>query len=361
MISLPLVEDLWFRVKLFLVRAAYYRKRGRALRYGLPAFLVLLDILLLKNLPSSFFEVIHPDALSFILLIFIATMSAWFGGLGPGLLATILSALVNYSLLLKIDIESHAIFGDQLTTVIYLILGFMISLISEARYESEAQKDEFIGLAAHELKNPLSSIKGFAELLSYQAKKAHLKKMEDYANIIHNQSYKLQELINDLLDVTKIDIGKFVYKTEPFVFQSLVEEIIANQQVINKARNLRLVSKSKKVILGDRYRIGQVLTNLLSNAFKYSPDRSPVKVTVKDKPKGILLSVEDHGIGIPPSVQRRIFSQFYRAKKTEKGKAEGLGLGLFISSQIVKQCYGKLWVKSKEGEGSIFFLELPNK
>ncbi len=246
MISLPLVEDLWFRVKLFLVRAAYYRKRGRALRYGLPAFLVLLDILLLKNLPSSFFEVIHPDALSFILLIFIATMSAWFGGLGPGLLATILSALVNYSLLLKIDIESHAIFGDQLTTAIYLILGFMISLISEARYESEAQKDEFIGLAAHELKNPLSSIKGFAELLSYQAKKAHLKKMEDYANIIHNQSYKLQELINDLLDVTKIDIGKFVYKTEPFVFQSLVEEIIANQQVINKARNLRLVSKSKK-------------------------------------------------------------------------------------------------------------------
>ncbi len=104
-----------------------------------------------------------------------------------------------------------------------------------------------------------------------------------------------------------------------------------------------------------------MLTNLLSNAFKYSPDRSPVKVTVKDKPKGILLSVEDHGIGIPPSVQRRIFSQFYRAKKTEKGKAEGLGLGLFISSQIVKQCYGKLWVKSKEGEGSIFFLELPNK
>ena len=167
------------------------------------------------------------------------------------------------------------------------------------------------------------------------------------------------ELIDDLLDVTKIEVGKFMYKKELFDFDELVVEIVNHQRIINKERVISVSGRSNKIIRGDRYRIGQVITNLLTNAVKYSPEKSPIEVRIKRDRERIILAVKDYGIGIPRSEQRAVFNQFYRSRSTQKGKAEGLGLGLFISSQIIKHHRGKLGVKSSGSKGSVFFLEMP--
>ncbi len=326
----------------------------------MPIVLIIFDLLIIRYFPPAYLLFIRADTVDLLLLLFIVTVSAWFGGFGPGILATIITAVLNYYVLLLADLAIHPLIGDQLVTVIYIVLGFIISMISEARYQSEAQKNQFIGLVAHELKNPLSSIKGFSELIDNLAKKSHLSKLREYTSIIEYQSEKLMELIDDLLDITKVEVGKFEYKDEPFNFGDLVKEVVDHQKIIQKDRQITMSNRSRKIIMGDRYRIGQVVVNLLTNAFKYSPPDSKVKVRTSDQKGGVVLSVQDFGIGIPFSEQHTIFSQYYRTKSAEKGKAKGLGLGLYISSQIVEHHQGKLWVKSREGHGSTFSLELPS-
>lgn len=354
------MEELWLKVKIFLVNFASFEKRSRGLRYLLPLTLILIILLFINVLPDKFFQIIHSQTAVFLILLSIVTLSAWFGGFGPGIVATFLTATLEYFMLLKKDILYYSETADAVVVTVYLAISLIISIISEARYESEIQRDEFLRSAAHELKNPLTSIKAFAQLIADEAKKDNLLKLRNYAENIQNQSERLIEIINDLLDVTRIEIGKFSYKEEPFNFDDLVKEIVAHQKITNKDRKIILSGQTKKVIMGDRYRIGQVVTNLLTNAIKYSPKDSPVEVTIKTQQSSMVLRVKDYGVGIPKEDRDKIFFRLYRTKKAERTGPEGLGLGLYISSQIVRHHRGQIWVKSKEGHCSIFFLQLPH-
>lgn len=348
------MEELWYKIKRLLSQFTHFQKRNRIKRYGFPVLLVV-GVFLVKQ----FFHPLLGDNSAFIMVSFIVAVSSWYGGLGPGIFATLISSLVVYFAFLSADIDDHPFIGDILLTGIFLAEGLIISIASEARHEMEDQKDEFIGFVAHELKNPLAAINGFAGLIVNNAKRNGNEKMASYGESINNSSSRMLELINDLLDITKIEIGNFSYTHSFFNISDLAKEVVSHQQIISKNRSIELKGSSGGMLYGDRYRIGQVITNLLTNAIKYSPENKKVRVSITETKNSISLNVRDYGLGIAKKDQQKIFSRFYRTDKVQRSKSQGTGLGLFICDQIVRHHEGKIWVKSKEGKGSTFFLELP--
>lgn len=174
------------------------------------------------------------------------------------------------------------------------------------------------------------------------------------------QINKLTTLISDLLDVTKIEGGKLQFHEESFAFDELVAEVVEEIQRTTERHTIRQEGKTGKTIFGDKNRIGQVMTNLLTNAIKYSPEATTVivRATAEDR-KRITLSVQDFGIGIPKDKQKHIFKRFYRVEGKRSQTYAGLGLGLYVASEIVKRQGGNMWVESEEGKGSTFSFSLP--
>ncbi|OGE30514.1 hypothetical protein A2631_00340 [Candidatus Daviesbacteria bacterium RIFCSPHIGHO2_01_FULL_44_29] len=341
------MQDLWDKTKVILVRLAHFQKRNRIKRYGLP-LLLTIAVFLFKHYFHNFFG----ENSTFLLTSFLIVASSWYGGLGPGIFATALSALIVYFLFTK----------DFIMLTIFVLEGAIISIVSEARYEMENQKDEFIGFVSHELKNPLATIKGFAELTILNKKQANQQaRTRTYGEQINIQSDRILELINDLLDITKIEIGKFTYKKDIFEIDDLVKEVVLHQKLITPNRTIQLIGSTKKTISADQYRIRQVIVNLLTNALKYSPDSQKVTIKLKRQRAAILVSISDHGLGISKDEQSRIFDRYYRTKNVQKKRSEGLGLGLYITNQIIKHHHGKIWIESQPGKGSTFYFSLPLK
>jgi PAS domain S-box-containing protein len=222
---------------------------------------------------------------------------------------------------------------------------------------NELKKDEFLSVASHELKTPLTSIKAFNQLLQYtkEEEKRRMFTSKSQDNII-----RLERLINDLLDVTKINAGKMVYNMKPFNFRQMLQESIDNVQHTSPAHEIVLEGTVDFEYTGDRFRLEQVMQNILTNAVKYSPEAAKVIVNSKAELGNIVVSVQDFGIGIAEKDLHRLFERYYRADNTSM-RFEGLGLGLFISSEIIKRHQGSFWIESELGKGSTFFFRLPLK
>lgn len=220
----------------------------------------------------------------------------------------------------------------------------------------DARKDEFIAMAGHELRTPLTAIRGFLELLEKRPQGFSPKQVE-YLVGMRVAVDQLTQLVRDLMDTSKIRTGKLVLIKKRFDFGKLVAETC---QVLGPRALARLRVKSQKpvILFADRGRIGQVLMNLLSNGLKYSPEPTKVFVTWKKVRGGVEFSVQDFGVGVKKSDQEHIFDPFYQGQNLAS-LGRGLGLGLFISSQVVKLHQGKIWVESKAGKGSTFKVFLP--
>lgn len=348
------MEEFWYTTKRLLTMFTHFQKRSRLERYGF-ALVVTFSVLLLK---AYAYPYLREDG-SFLLLALVVVVSSWYGGLGPGLFSTLLATFLNYITFLVKDEMYHPVQSDMLLSVIFMIEGLAISILSEARYESDQQKDDFIAYLAHELKNPLSAISGFSTLITKNARKEGYEKIYSYGEIITDSSTRMLQLINDLLDIAKIEIGKFSYKDSFFNMLELTKEVVNQQEVISKNRKFVFKGKTKQILFGDRYRIKQVVINLLTNAVKYSPENKEIHIRLKENKEKITLKVRDFGPGIARSDQRKIFNRFYRVSGDSRNKSDGLGLGLYICGQIVKRHKGKLWVESKLKKGSTFYLELP--
>jgi signal transduction histidine kinase len=169
----------------------------------------------------------------------------------------------------------------------------------------------------------------------------------------------LTGLINELLDVTKIQKGQMQLNESVFDFDKLVDEVVEEQQMTS--RHKLFVSKSGKVgeVFADRHRISQVMSNLISNAIKYSPDAEEVHISTSVYGNQAQFNVRDFGIGIPEDKQSRVFEQYYRISGSKDYTFSGLGLGLYISSEIIKRTGGEIFVSSAEGEGSDFCFRIP--
>jgi two-component system CheB/CheR fusion protein len=224
----------------------------------------------------------------------------------------------------------------------------------------EKQKDQFIGIASHELKTPVTSIKGYAQLLEqvYAANKN-----KDAAGMIkkmNTQIDRLTVLIKDLLDVTQIEEGVLKLKEEKFDISKLLVEVVGEMQPTSSKHHIRLeLQKKNLAVVADKEKIRQVITNLVSNAIKYSPDSDEVLVRLVFDKTGIIISVKDYGIGIPEEIQQKIFDRFFREKDSSINTYPGLGLGLYIAAEIIKRSRGRIWVNSKPGKGAEFLFSLP--
>lgn len=227
-----------------------------------------------------------------------------------------------------------------------------------ARKALEQQKDEFIGIASHELKTPLTSIKAYTEVLLDMFGEAEDHVSASLVGKLDKQIDRLTELIRALLDVTKIREGKLEFRLEPFDLNGLVTEIVEDMQRTTRHR-LELVPAPVGDIYADRERIGQVLTNLLSNAIKYSPNADRVVITTHADAGEAVISVQDFGIGMSQEVSEKIFDRFYRSDEASISTYPGLGLGLYISAEIIHRHGGRIRVDSRQGSGSIFYCSLP--
>lgn len=227
--------------------------------------------------------------------------------------------------------------------------------------EQEKQKDEFISLVSHELKNPLTSIKAFTQVLQKKLIKIEDKSITQILASIESQTSKLADLISDLLSEAKTRARGFSYHDEEFDSNSLVEEIIENN--MRRADGYTIIQKNKvrKEIFADRKRIGQVLDNLISNAIKYSPKIKKIIISVSANKDTIKFSVQDFGIGISKENLTKVFDPFFRETDMQQETFPSIGLGLYITAEIVKHYEGKLWVKSTADKGSTFYFTLPLK
>jgi signal transduction histidine kinase len=235
-----------------------------------------------------------------------------------------------------------------------------LSLQKESIHQKKAleKKDEFISIASHELKTPVTSIKGYVQLLRYHFQQDGNSDAANMLGKVDAQINKLTNLIGDLLDVKKIENGQLQYHKELFDFNDLVTEVIEEvQRVIPNIIRYELGTSEK--VEGDRNKIGQVITNFIENAAKYSPDKTDIVLKTSRDEKYIGLSVQDFGIGIPVEQQAKVFERFFRVNGEKENTYAGLGLGLYISSEIIKRHNGKLSLQSEPGKGSVFYFKIP--
>ncbi len=225
------------------------------------------------------------------------------------------------------------------------------------RMEIERRKDEFISMASHELKTPLTTIKVFSHLLAKDLKNGN-QKTDLYLSKIEDQVHKLENLVNDLLDISKIQTGRMDIRKEKFSIRNLIDKTVDEMKLIT-GENIILGKVENETVYADKERLSQVLINLLSNAIKYSPTHTPVKVrAIKDTDK-MTVSVKDRGFGISKEHQQRIFDRFYRVYDNLDRTFPGLGMGLYISNEIIRRHDGKMWFRSQIGKGSTFYFSLP--
>ena len=238
-------------------------------------------------------------------------------------------------------------------------IGILIKVYNDLMYqvnESQQRKDEFIGIASHELKTPLTSIKGYIELLNEMETR---QPQQIFIQKTKESTAKLEHLIADLLDVSRINSGQLQLNIEEFKMDELIDESIDSISAGIRTEHtiIRNGTFNDLTVKGDRQRIEQVLINLLSNAVKYSPPRSDIFVSSTIKDEQLIVEIKDFGNGIPEEDKEKIFERFYRARNTSV-HISGFGLGLYICSDIIKRHNGKIWVESG-AKGSSFFFSLP--
>lgn len=228
----------------------------------------------------------------------------------------------------------------------------------EDQKQEMSRKDEFIGIASHELKTPLTSLKGYLQLISLYKKEPVPATVEKYLHKANEAINKLQYLVNDLLDVSKIRAGKLEYAVQSFPVSQLIINCVENAVHIYPGHQISFSIADDFVVSGNMERLEQVMMNLVSNAVKYSPKDSQVLINTVKKGYTGRISVTDFGIGLSDAQKEFIFDRFYRVED-KKFKTSGLGIGLYISAEIVKAHQGTIGVESKLGEGSTFYFELP--
>lgn len=240
-----------------------------------------------------------------------------------------------------------------------IIAWFGICTDIDDQKKAIEKKDEFISVASHELKTPVTSLKGFTQILQMTFEKQGNTMAEELLGKMDKQINKLTNLITDLLDATKVNEGKLKMDVEEFNFNELILEICEEMQRTSVTHNIEVHLQEPRQVLADKNRIGQVLINLISNAIKYSPSADRIIVTTINEADKIKLCVQDFGIGIPASQQSKLFTRFFRVSENKTNTYPGLGLGLYICNEIITRHSGGINYESSEGEGSVFCFWLP--
>ncbi len=254
-----------------------------------------------------------------------------------------------------LKISGKVFFNEQNSPV--KLLG-VVEDITEQKI-LEQQKDTFLSIASHELKTPVTTIKAYGQLAESLLEATGETEALKMIKKMGTQVDKLTNLIEDLLDIRKIQSGKLMFNDADFDFKQLVTEVVHDMQKTSTTHQIIYHSVVDVTMHGDRDKVSQVLNNLISNAIKYSPKANSIIINTQKKDNGVLLAVEDFGIGISSKDQKNVFEQFYRVKGDNQSTYPGMGIGLYICSEIIKRQGGKIWVESEVAKGSTFYVWLP--
>jgi signal transduction histidine kinase len=312
------------------------------------------------------------------LLFFSAIMvSAWFGGFGPGLAATLVATLFcDYLFLPPLgslgDTEPQhrlrlALFLIEGTLVSALVGGLRVALTLEEQAHTRAEealalRDNFLSIASHELKTPLTLLLGNAQLLQRRLTRAgELDARDDRAlRAIVDQAARMNAMIDSLLDLSRLHHGKLLLAHTSVCLRTLVQQQVEALRPTLEQHTIDVVAPEQPLLVdGDPLRLEQVLQNLIQNAIKYSPGGGRIELLVERRNADAAVSVTDHGIGIPPEALASIFRRFYRASNASGFEFAGMGVGLFLVREIVALHGGAVEVSSVEGYGSTFTIVLP--
>ncbi|MGN7987122.1 PAS domain S-box protein [Pedobacter sp. 22226] len=221
----------------------------------------------------------------------------------------------------------------------------------------ELRKNDFIGMVSHELKTPLTAINGFVQVLQRKAKKDE----DNYAIVAldkaHSQIRKMTTMINGFLNVSRLESGKLLIEKTDFSLDELLKETIEETYISQSSHQIILNPTCEVTIHADRDKIGNVISNLISNGLKYSDNGTRIEVTCKLRDTEVEIQIKDEGIGIKPDDIDKLFERYYRVKGNHT--ISGFGIGLYLSAEIIERHHGKIWAESEEGKGSVFHFTLP--
>ena len=240
--------------------------------------------------------------------------------------------------------------------------GFLI-IIHDVTKEKliEKMKTEFVSVAAHQLRTPLSAIKWTIRMIL----DGDVGEINEEQRELLEQTYisneRMIRLINDLLDVSRIEEGRLLYNQEDTQIEDVLDSVIeASQEMLrNKNMVLEVNKKETPKVKIDKEKIGVVIQNLLENAIKYTEQGGKIKITLDNDEKNVIFKIEDSGVGIPKSQQDRIFTKFFRAENVTRMETDGTGLGLYTTKNIVQAHKGQIWFESEENKGTTFYFTIP--
>jgi signal transduction histidine kinase len=247
---------------------------------------------------------------------------------------------------------------EQLETELQAIRE-QIEVEQKEKKERKWQKDDFIGVASHELKTPLTSLTALVQVLGRKLKDNNDQQLSGMLEKANSQVKKMSNLINKFLNVSRLESGKLFIEKSYFILDVLIDDIIEEFNLTVISHQLELAPCDKITVYADREKIGSVISNLLTNAVKYSPRANKVVVTCQNFYDYVMVSVKDDGIGLEEQHINKIFDRYYRVETTETQQISGFGIGLYLSAEIIRTHGGKIWVVSKTGQGSTFYFTLP--
>lgn len=222
----------------------------------------------------------------------------------------------------------------------------------------DMRKNDFIAIVSHELKTPLTSLTAFIQVLIPRAQKADDTFAVTFLNKANHQVKRMTSLIDGFLNVSRLEAGKIHLNQQVFEIEELIKEI-AEEVSITSSHNIIILPGCKLAVYADREKIGQVISNILSNAVKYSPKDRNVEINCIESTSSVQVNIKDQGAGIAPADQEKLFDRYFRVEREDKTMIPGFGIGLYLSAEIIQRHKGKIWVESETGKGSTFCFSLP--
>lgn len=256
-------------------------------------------------------------------------------------------------------------------TIFLLITAYVIMNSFERLAETNRLKSEFVSIVSHQIRAPLTNLKWIVELLMSGILGKIEEKQIEYFKILKENLERMQELVSELLTVSRIEATKLVFKKEEFSLENLVSDLVVEFKPIAKSSDIKINFEAEKnlpKVYSDPFQILQVVENLLYNAIRYmsfitdtiSEDKQrKINIRLYQKGNYIYFAIADNGIGIPKEDQKYIFQKFFRAENVRRYQTSGSGLGLYISKNVIERSKGKIGFKSQEGMGTTFWFKLP--
>ncbi|MDI6603142.1 MAG: HAMP domain-containing sensor histidine kinase [Patescibacteria group bacterium] len=289
----------------------------------------------------------------------------------PQFLFLIMGIIIIGSSLTTYAIGNRYIEEPELVALITLLIALILFIIAviitrsfERLAEASRMKSEFISIVSHQLRSPLSNLKWAIELLMSGRLGKIGEKQTEYFRILKENSARMEELIFDLLIVSRLETATLPLNKKEISLEDLINKLISEFQLFTEASNVEIEFKSQEnlpKILADFSQIRLVVENLLDNAIRYVKDNGKVKILLEKRGRNLYFEIKDNGVGIPREDQKYIFQKFFRAKNILRYQTQGSGLGLYISKAIIERSGGKIGFKSQEDVGSTFWFTLPIK